>query len=96
MEISFASKEKVWRGPGHPRRNVPQKVKDLAHMTYRTGKVGQVAIRAEDKEDATELVRLLRSYAKAIGKHMRIQQDDDCLRFEMVDSGTKRTEKASA
>lgn len=57
----------------------------MANRTYGTGNVAVVSIGADDEEDATELVRLLRSYAKSLGKIMRVQRDDDELRFEMAD-----------
>lgn len=57
----------------------------MADSTYGTGNVAVVTIGADDEEDATELVRLLRSYAKGLGRIMRIQRDEDELRFEMAD-----------
>lgn len=57
----------------------------MADRTYRTGKVGQVTVEASEEEEANELIRLLKSYAKSRGNRMRIQRDDDQLRFEMVD-----------
>lgn len=85
MKVDFAPRAEVWRGRGHPRRQIPEEVRDMADATYRTGKVGRVTIDADDEEDAAELVRLLRSYAKSLGRRMRIQRDDDQLRFELVD-----------
>lgn len=57
----------------------------MADLTYNTGNVGIVSIGADDEEDAAELVRLLRSYAKSLGRIMRIQRDEDELRFELAD-----------
>lgn len=57
----------------------------MADRTYGTGNVAVVSIGADDEEDAAELVRLLRSYAKSRDLIMRVQRDDDELRFEMAD-----------
>lgn len=94
MEVTFAEKQDVWRGRGHPRRSIPRKVREMADATYRTGKVGQVSIGPEDEEDVTELRRLLTSYAKSRGLVMRIQRDDDELRFEMADKRERETANA--
>lgn len=64
----------------------------MADRTYRTGDVAVVTVGADDEEEAAELVRLLRSYAKGRGLIMRVQRDDDELRFEMAD----RTEGEAA
>lgn len=85
MEVAYAQKDRAWRGRGHPRRTIPQEVAAMADRTYGTGHVGVVTIGADDEEDATELVRLLRSYAKSLGRIMRIQRDDDVIRFELAD-----------
>lgn len=86
MNVAFAPKNAVWRGPGHPRRQIPPQVMEMADRTYRTGQVGMVEIESDEEEEATELVRLLKSYAKARGCRMRIQRDDSVLRFEMCDT----------
>jgi hypothetical protein len=65
----------------------------MADRTYGTGKVGVVGIGPDDEDEARELVRLLKSYAKSLGRRMRIQRDADQLRFEMVD--TAGQEKAA-
>lgn len=90
MEVQFKSADEAWRGRGHPRRTIPKEIRDMADRTYGTGKVGTVTIGPDDEEDARELVKLLRSYAKAKGRIMRIQRDDDELRFHMVDRPVRR------
>lgn len=85
MQVTFSPKAEVWRGRGHPRRHVPQEVRDMADRTYRSGKVGRVTVNPAEEEEAAELIRLLKSYAKSLGRRMRIQRDDDELRFELVD-----------
>lgn len=90
MQVTFAPKSEVWRGRGHPRRSIPAAVQEMASATYKTGRVGTVTIGPEDEEDAIELRRLLISYAKSLGRRMRIQRDDDQLRFEMVDKGERK------
>lgn len=85
MEVSLEAKEKVWRGRGRPRREIPQEIKTLADATYGTGNVGRVKLGQADEADARELVRLLESYAESLGRRMRIQRDPGELRFEMVD-----------
>jgi hypothetical protein len=92
MDVALKEKSEVWRGRGHPRREIPAQVRQLADATYRTGKVGAVSIGADDEEEATELVRLLKSYAKSRNLVMRIQRDDDELRFEMADRPSGKQE----
>lgn len=86
MQVTFAPKAEVWRGRGHPRRQIPEEVRAMADRTYRTGHVGRVSLGPNDQDDATELIRLLRSYAKSHGRRVRIQRDETELRFEMVDA----------
>jgi hypothetical protein len=90
MRLSIVKKETVWRGRGRPPRQIPDEVKELADATYRTGNVGQVHIEPEDEEDAVELQRLLRSYAKQRGLQLNLQRDEDELRFEMVDRPVRK------
>lgn len=85
MEVSFAPKSEVWRGRGHPRREVPEAVRMMADRTYRTGQVGEVTVNADEETEIIELRRLLISYAKSKGRRMRIQREGDTFRFEMVD-----------
>lgn len=85
MQITLHEKQDVWRGRGHPRREIPEQVRRMADATYGTGKVGRVEFGADDEEDITELVRLLKAYARHQGRRMRIQRDEDEIRFEMTD-----------
>ena len=87
MQVSFAPKAEVWRGRGHPRRQIPDNVRQAADATYKTGQVGRAVIAPNDNpEEVAELKRLLRSYAKSLGRRMRIQHDETELRWEMVDA----------
>lgn len=94
MELHLVPKQEVWRGRGAPRKQVPDQIKRAADATYKTGNVGNVTILEGEEEEAKELVGLLTSYANSIGKRMRVQRQDDTIRFEMVDK-VKRTKKAA-
>lgn len=85
MDVTLAPKREVWRGRGAPRKQVPDQVKQLADATYRSGKVGNVVVGSDEEEEAKELAGLLTSYANSLGRRMRIQREDDVMRFEMVD-----------
>lgn len=89
MDVAFENKAVSWRGRGHPRREIPQPVKDMADGTLNTGRVGVVRYGEEDIEDVRELKRLLRSYAKGLGLRMRIQDGEGVLRFELADTQKK-------
>lgn len=90
MDVTLAPKREVWRGRGAPRKQVPDQVKQLADSTYRTGKVGNVVVGSDEEEEAKELAGLLTSYANSLGRRMRIQREDDVMRFEMVDRVTRK------
>jgi hypothetical protein len=94
MRFEEAPKKDVWRGRGRPRREVPDQVKDMADSTYRTGNVGVVHVEADEEEELRELVGYLNSYAGSLGRRMRVQREDDTVRFEMVD--IKPRKKAAA
>lgn len=94
MRFESAPKRDVWRGRGRPRREVPPQVKDMADSTYRTGNVYVVTITADEEDDLRDLVSYLNSYAGSLGRRMRVQREDDTVRFEMVD--IKPRKKANA
>lgn len=89
MEFKLVPKGDVWKRRGRPGRVIPPEVMELADRTYNTGKVGQVRIEAHEQEEAKELIFMLRAYAKTKGRHVRIQEVDDFLLFEFVDSARK-------
>lgn len=95
MLIETAPKTDVWRGRGRPRRQVPAEVRAFADSTYKTGNVKVVRIEAGEEDELAELTGLLNSYAASLGRRMRIQRDDDSVRFEMVDR-TKRKARVAA
>jgi hypothetical protein len=95
MELQLVPKQEVWRGRGAPRKQVPDEIKHAADATYKTGKVGNVVIASDEEEEAKELIGLLTSYANSLGKRMRVQRQDDTIRFEMVDR-VKRAKKVVA
>lgn len=94
MRFESAPKKDVWRGRGRPRREVPDQVAQMADATYRTGNVGVVTITADEEDELRELVGYLNSYAGSLGHRMRVQREDDTVRFEMVD--IKPRKKAAA
>lgn len=85
MRFETAPKKNVWRGRGRPRREIPAEVIAMADATYRTGEVGIVTIAADEEEELRELTGYLNSYATGRGLRMRVQREDDVVRFEMVD-----------
>lgn len=94
MRIESAPKKEVWRGRGRPARVVPPIVKHEADRTYKTGQVGIIHVAADEEEELKELLGYLNSYATSLGRRMRVQRDDDVVRFEMVD--VQRRKKVAA
>lgn len=94
MEVTLEDKDGAWRRRGRPPREVPAQVAQLAQQTYRTGKCAVVTVEPDEEEEATELMNILTSYARSLGKRCNFQRDGDILRFEMVDR--KTTRKATA
>lgn len=93
MEVEFkAPEESGWRGPGQPRRVIPDDVKAAADTSYTENKVGIVQLGADDtRDDVAELCRLLNAYAASLGRRMRLQRDGNVLRFWHVDRPTRTT-----
>lgn len=95
MELQLVPKQEVWRGRGAPRKQVPAEIKQAADATYRTGQCGHVTVEEGEEVEAKELIGLLTSYANSLGRRMRVQRQDDVIRFEMVDRA-KRAKKVVA
>jgi hypothetical protein len=91
MEVQISPPDgNLRRGPGRPPRQIPAPIAELARATYRTGKVGRVQIGADEEEEATELRRTLETYARQLGRRMRVRRVDDVMFFEMVDVRRRR------
>lgn len=91
MKVEILPKADVWRGRGKPRREIPENVRDIANSTYKTGNVATVEIGPGEDDDATELIKMLRAYARHLGRRIRIQRSGNTLRFELVDRPAKDT-----
>jgi hypothetical protein len=90
MEVTFKEPSAAgWRGRGHPRREVPTEVREMADRTYSTGKVASVSYTSDEQSDVGELRRILNSYARSRGLRVRTQDNvnDDgsgVFHFRMV------------
>jgi hypothetical protein len=85
VDFETASKSEVWRGRGRPRRQVPVQVQTMADKTYRTGQVGIVTVDDDEEDELRELLGFLNSYATSLGRRIRVQREENVVRFEMVD-----------
>ena len=92
MGVVLSPKSAVWRGRGKPRVIVSERVLQLLAATYHTGKVGRISLTDDDlsADDIADLMTQLRCGAKNQGRRLRVQDDDDEIRFEMIDTPPKR------
>ena len=86
--VRFVDEKAAWRTAGAPRRAIPDDIVEWMEDTYRTGKVCEIPAPATD-EDRTDLISLLKLYAKRAGKTVYIQDfihaEEPWMRFKMRD-----------
>lgn len=76
MELTFLSPaESGWRGPGAPRKQVPEHIVKMLAYARDTGQVGVIDIRGDSPSDVSEVVNALRAGARHIRHRINIQRD---------------------
>lgn len=76
MELTFLPPEKSgWRGPGAPRKQVPEHIVKMLEYARDTGQVGRIDIKGDPEDDVTEAVNALRAGARHMRHRINIQRD---------------------
>lgn len=76
MELTFVTREESgWRGPGAPRKQVPDHVVEALRRARDTEQVGVISVRGEKPDDIEQVVIALRAGARHLGHRIRIQRD---------------------
>lgn len=84
MELAFVPKdESGWRSRGAPRRQVPPQIIDMLKHTGRTGEVGVIHTDGDTEEEVKEVLAALRAGGRQLGRRVRIQQDEQLIRFQL-------------
>jgi hypothetical protein len=75
MVVFVTPAESGWRGPGAPRKQVPEPIVKMLEHARDTGKVGVIDIEGDSTEDVTEAINTLRAGARHMGRRINIQRD---------------------
>lgn len=75
MVMFVAPAESGWRGPGAPRKQIPEPVVKMLEHARDSGEVGLIDIRGENAESIAEVVRTLRRGARHMKRAINIQRD---------------------
>ena len=76
MELTFVQPaESGWRGPGAPRKQVPDHIVQMLEYARRTGQVGKLDIAGDTDEDVREAINALRAGARHMDRKINIQRD---------------------
>ena len=89
MELTFLPLEQSgWRGPGAPRKHVPEHIVKMLRYARDTGQVGRIDISGDPEEDISEAIKALRAGARHMSHRINIQLDRQKheIRFRIGDS----------
>jgi hypothetical protein len=76
MKLMFVPPaESGWRGPGAPRKQVPDHIVEMLEFARNSGQIGILDIRGDSPDDITEAVNALRTGARHLGRRINIQRD---------------------
>lgn len=75
MVVFVSPAEAGWRGPGAPRRNVPEPIREMLEHARDSGKVGIIDVKGDSPEDINEAINVLRAGARHMGRRINIQRD---------------------
>lgn len=86
MDVVIEDRAKVWRDRGRPPRELPAAIVEIATNIYGTGKVLTLApVTPEEKAEAAEILRMLRTAARRANRYLRIQRQKGVILCEIVD-----------
>jgi hypothetical protein len=76
MELTFLPPEKSgWRGPGAPRKHVPDHIVKMLRYAQDSGQVGIIDVKGDTEQDIEEAVKALRAGARHMRRRINIQRD---------------------
>lgn len=76
MELTFVQPaESGWRGPGAPRKQVPDHIVEMLKYARDSGQVGVIDVRGDSEEDVGEAINALRAGARHMRHRINIQRD---------------------
>ncbi len=76
MELTFLPPEQSgWRGPGAPRKQVPDHIVKMLEYARDSSQVGIIDVTGDTNADVAEAVNALRAGARHMGHKINIQCD---------------------
>jgi hypothetical protein len=76
MQLTFLPPaQSGWRGPGAPRKEVPEHIVKMLAYARDSGQVGVIDIRGDSAADVAEAVNALRAGARHMRHRINIQRD---------------------
>jgi hypothetical protein len=76
MELTFVQPaESGWRGPGAPRKQVPEHIVKMLEYARDSGQIGIIDIKGDPDEDVDEAINALRAGARHMRHRINIQRD---------------------
>lgn len=76
MELTFVPPaQSGWRGPGAPRKQVPDHIVQMLVYARDSGQIGVIDVEGDPDDDVAEAVNALRAGARHMGHKINIQRD---------------------
>lgn len=75
MVTFVAPAESGWRGPGAPRKQIPEPIVKMLEHARDSGEVGLIDVDGDSPEDINEAISTLRRGARHMGRRINIQRD---------------------
>lgn len=91
MELTFVTpSQSGWRGPGAPRKQVPDHIVKMLEYARDSGQIGVIDVEGDPDDDVAQAVNALRAGARHMGHKINIQRDrqKDEIRFRIGEAYT--------
>lgn len=85
MEVEYVPRGEGWRHRGRPPQPVPEHLMTMLQRTYDQDDQAVIPVGGSTVDEVTEVVRLLRKGAVILGLRLRIQTDEQAIRFYVED-----------
>jgi cytochrome c1 len=85
MEAEYTPRGTEWRKRGTRPLKVPPVLMEMLQTTYDKQVQANIAREGASDQEVAAVVRYLKRGAEKMGKHLRVQSDDEAIRFWVED-----------